>query len=148
MAPLITGPTRIHVTWLSNRAEKGMSLCNKRLVLCVLDLQWVIVHLYTRKRGYVSSSAHRGGPRSYWTYSHVNNHSNVFFKHGHFEEGATLLSHWKWGHIIRSRDSILQLKTALLMVPKCEIFDDLNFHEFYTIKPFCVGTCYFKFWEN
>jgi hypothetical protein len=27
----------------------------------------------------------------------------------------------------------------LLKVPKCEIFDRLDFHDFYSIKPFWVG---------
>ncbi len=42
-----------------------------------------------------------------------------------------------------------------LKVPKCEIFDRSDFHDFYTIKPFWVAdfgakilTCYLNFWGS
>jgi hypothetical protein len=60
--------------------------------------------LYTRERGDVSSSSHKGGPWSNWTNALVFIHSNVFFKHGYFEEGATALSHWKGATLIRVKD--------------------------------------------
>ncbi len=54
-----------------------------------------------------------------------------------------LMTYWKKG-----QNWIPDLK-----VPKCEIFDHSDFHDFYTIKPFWVGgfglkykTCYFNFW--
>jgi hypothetical protein len=44
---------------------------------------------------------------------------------------------------------------TVLKVPKCEIFDRSDFHDFYTIKPFWVSdfgvkilTCYFNFWGS
>ncbi len=38
---------------------------------------------------------HRVCTKVCWTYSLVFTHTNVFFKHGHFEEWVTLLSPWK-----------------------------------------------------
>jgi hypothetical protein len=39
--------------------------------------------------------------------------------------------------IILQEDSIMLC--LYLEVPKCEIFDCLDFHDFYTNRPFCVG---------
>jgi hypothetical protein len=33
----------------------------------------------------------------------------------------------------------LEKEISCLKVPKCEIFDRLDLHDFYTTKPFCVG---------
>ncbi len=35
-----------------------------------------------------------------------------------------------------------------LKVPKCEIFDRSDFHDFYTIKPFYVGDFWVKIYSN
>jgi len=78
-------------------------LCYRNMAPCVLDLPGVIVHykLYTRGRGDAGSFAQRYGPMSNCTYSLVFTHLNVFFKHGHFEEGAILLSPWAGAILIR-----------------------------------------------
>jgi hypothetical protein len=93
------------VMWplLSNILGGEMSyLCYRNMAPCVLDLHYTLhYNLYTRGRGDAGSSAQRYGPRSNWTYSLVFTHSNVFFKHGHFEEGATLLSPWAGAILIR-----------------------------------------------
>jgi hypothetical protein len=99
-----------------------MYLCNTTLVyskrMGVLDLLRVFVHndLYTRDGGDASSSAHRDGPRSNGTYSLVFTHLNVFFKHGHFEAGATLLSPLKGATLNGSSGIVMQFYPALPML--------------------------------
>ncbi len=82
-------------------------LCYRNMAPSVLDLPGVIVHynLCPRGRGDAGSSAQRYGPRSNWTYPLVFTHSNVFFKHGHFEEGAILLSPWAGAILIRVHEA-------------------------------------------
>ncbi len=48
-----------------------------------------------------------------WTKSLVFIHSNVFFRNGHFEEGAIFLSHWKWPHQLGLRRSTRWLKNFI-----------------------------------
>ncbi len=56
----------------------------------------------TLERGEMSAVLHidyRVGPMSNRTYYLVFIHSNVFFKHGHFEEVATLSEPLERGHV-------------------------------------------------
>jgi hypothetical protein len=96
-----------------------------------VDLLRVCVHydFYTKDRGDASSSEYRGGPGSNGIYSLVFIHSTVFFKHGHFKKGVTLLSFFKWATFNRANGSsgiCMQFYPALPMLQALSWITQLN----------------------
>ncbi len=46
---------------------------------------------------------------------------------------------WNYYVLKLLRLETITFNNAMLKVPKCEIFDRSDFHDFYSIKPFWVG---------